>query len=124
MPSSYNPINSVDGKAVKCPSSYTYSLDDLSASDAGRTEDTTMHTLRQAQLVTLDLSWQNLTTEEVSSILKAFSPEYVKVSYLDAKAGGYVTSSFYVGSRSAPMYNSLLGLWSDVSFQITQRTGG
>ena len=31
----YNPIRSVNGKAVKCPSGYKYSLNDISASDAG-----------------------------------------------------------------------------------------
>ena len=38
----YNPIRSVDGKAIKCPSGYKYSLNDISASDAGRTEDTVL----------------------------------------------------------------------------------
>ena len=39
----FNPIKSVDGKACRCPSSYQWKLADVSASDAGRTEDTVMH---------------------------------------------------------------------------------
>ena len=118
-----NPIASVDGVSIPCPSSYTYKLDDISAADAGRTEDTVMHKKRIGQVVGLELSWQNISTAKVSQILQAFNPEYITVSYLDAKAGGYVTSVFYVGNRSAPMYNATLGLWSNVSFNIIKRSG-
>lgn len=51
----YNPIRSVNGKAVKCPSGYKYSLNDISASDAGRTEDTNMDKKRIGQCVKLEM---------------------------------------------------------------------
>ena len=118
-----NPIRSVDGKSVKCPSSYLWKLEDVSASDAGRTEDTMMHKKRIGQLVGIELSWQNIPTSEVSAILKAFNPEYIEVCYLDAMEGNYVTSEFYVGNRSAPMYNTAKGLWQNVSFNLIERSG-
>lgn len=118
-----NPIKSVDGVAVKCPSSYLWKLEDISAADAGRTESTVMDKMRIGQVVGLELSWNNLTTREVSSILKAFNPEYISVCYLDAMQGKYVTSEFYVGNRSAPLYNSKLDLWSNVAFNIVERSG-
>lgn len=118
-----NPIRSVDGKYIKCPSSYLWKLEDVSASDAGRTEDVTMHKKRMGQVVGLELEWQNVKTSDVSEILKAFNPEYITVSYLDAMEGSYVTAEFYVGNRSAPMYNSRLGLWQNVSFNIVKRKG-
>lgn len=118
-----NPIRSVDGKSVKCPSSYLWKLEDVSASDAGRTEDTMMHKKRIGQLVGIELSWQNIPTSEVSAILKAFNPEYIKVCYLDAMQGKYITSEFYVGNRSAPMYNAAKGLWQNVSFNLIERSG-
>ncbi len=118
-----NPIRSVDGKYIKCPSSYLWKLEDVSAADAGRTEDTMMHKKRVGQVVGLELSWQNISTEEASELLKAFDPEYIEVCYLDAMEGKYVTSEFYVGNRSAPMYNSRLGLWQNVSFNIIERSG-
>lgn len=118
-----NPIRSVDGKSVKSPSSYLWKLEDVSASDAGRTEDTMMHKKRIGQLVGIELSWQNIPTSEVSAILKAFNPEYIKVCYLDAMQGEYVTSEFYVGNRSAPMYNTAKGLWQNVSFNLIERSG-
>lgn len=124
MSNENNPIRAVDGKAVRCPSSYVYTLEDVSASDAGRTEDSMMHKKRVGQVVGLELSWQNISTKDVSTILKAFDPEYIEVCYLDAKQGDYVTSEFYVGNRSAPMYNAAKGLWSNVSFNIIKRSGG
>ncbi len=119
-----NPIRSVDDKAIiKAPSSYLWKLEDVSAADAGRTEDTIMHKKRVGQIVGLELSWQNITTAEVSSLLQAFNPEYINVCYLDAMEGQYVTSEFYVGNRSAPMYNAVKGLWSNLSFNLIKRAG-
>lgn len=123
MSNLYNPIKSVDGEVVKCPSSYVWKIEDVSAADAGRTEDTVMNKLRIGQVVGIELSWQNVTISEASSILKAFNPEYITVEYLDAMAGTYVTSEFYVGNRSAPLYNAAKGLWSNISFNLIKRSG-
>lgn len=118
-----NPIASVDGVSIPCPSSYLWKLEDVSAPDAGRTEDTVMHKKRIGQLVGLELSWQNISTAKASKILQAFNPEYISVRYLDPMANGYVTSTFYVGNRSVPMYNATLDVWSNVSFNIIKRSG-
>lgn len=119
----YNPIVSVDGVAVPCPSSYAWNLEDVSAPDAGRTEDALMHKKRVGQVVSLDLGWQNIETSVASTILNAFNPEYITVAYLDPMAGTTVTSVFYVGNRTAPMYNARKGLWSNVTFKIIKRAG-
>lgn len=118
-----NPIQSVGGRTVPCPSSYTYKLEDISASSAGRTEDTVMHKKRIGQVIGLELSWQNISNDEVSTILQAFNPEYLNITYFDAKEGDFLTAEFYVGNRSAPMYNATLGLWSNVSFNVIKRRG-
>lgn len=119
--SEYNPIKTVDGSPVKCPSGYQWSLSDLSDSAAGRTEDTYMHKNRIGQKRKLSLEWKNITTEECSAILKAFNPEYISVKFLDAMEGGYITKKFYVGDRSSPLYNCKKGIWSNVSFSITEQ---
>ena len=118
-----NPIRSVNGIEIRCPSSYLYKLEDVSAADAGRTEDTVMHKKRVGQLIGLELSWKYVTTADVSVLLKAFNPEYRTVVYLDAMEGTFLESEFYVGNRSAPMYNATKGLWQNVSFNIIERTG-
>lgn len=73
------------------------------------------------QVVGIELSWNYVSTAAVSCILKAFDPEYISVCYLDAKEGDYLIGEFYVGNRSAPMYNAAMGLWENVSFNIIRR---
>ncbi len=116
-----NPIRSIDGNYVPVPTRYQYSLQDVSAPNAGRTEDALMHKQRITQKVKIELEWANQTTAAVSEILNAFNPEYIQVRYLDAKAGDFVTKTFYVGDRAAPLYNSRLGLWENVAFNIIER---
>ena len=118
-----NPIQSVNGVAVRCPSSYQYDLQDISAADAGRTEDTNMDKMRIGQCVKIELAWNGIRTSDVGAILRAFNPEYITVTYLDPLAGGYRTSEFYVGDRSAPMYSSLTNLWNNLTFNIIERRG-
>ena len=118
-----NPIASVDGAAITCPSSYKWELEDISAANAGRTEDTVMHKLRIGQIVKLNLEWQNVATAVAAEVLSKFNPEYVTVRYLDAMSGGYLTKVFYVGNRGAPLYNATLGLWSNVTFNLIERDG-
>lgn len=118
-----NPIASVNGAAVRCPSVYQWELYDVSDTDAGRTEDTVMDKKRIGQCVKIQLAWNNIDTTEVSAILQAFNPEYITVRYLDAMEGGYRTTVFYVGDRSAPLYNATLDVWENVSFNIIERSG-
>lgn len=118
-----NPIKAVDGVAVPCPSVFKWGLYDVSSPDSGRTEDTAMQKMRLGQCVKIELQWNAIKTAVASDILNAFNPEYISVTYLDPKAGDYVTSEFYVGDRSAPMYNCLLGVWENVSFNIIERSG-
>ena len=124
-----NPIYAVgDITNIPPPSSYVWKLEDTSAPDAGRTEDGKMWKKRIGQVVGIELSWQNVTTEDANKILKAFNPEYVNVTYIDpmigtSSNGYYHTLQFYVGNRSAPMYNWKKGLWSNISFNLIDRNG-
>lgn len=119
----FNPIQAVDGHAIPCPSAYQWKLEDISASDAGRTEDTVMDKKRIGQVVGIELSWQNVSIADAAKILQAFNPEYIKVTYLDAMQGKFVTSKFYVGNRTSPLYNAALGVWSKISFNLIERDG-
>jgi hypothetical protein len=119
----YNPIRSINGVAVKFPSVYKWKLEDLSAADAGRTEDTIMDKMRIGQVVGIELQWNKVSIQEASTLLQQFNPEYVEVCYLDAMAGKYVTKTFYVGNRSAPLYNGELGLWDNIAFNLIGRSG-
>lgn len=110
-------------KLIRAPASYLYKLEDVSAADSGRTEDTVMFKNRVGQLVGIELSWTYLSTAEASALLNIFNPEYIYVEYLDLKQGTFVTSQFYVGNRSAPYYNATKGLWTNLSFNLIERDG-
>lgn len=116
-----NPLKSVGGKTVKCPSQYKWEQIDVSASDAGRTEDGLMHKKKIRTVDGITLEWAYPTTTELKAILAAFSTEYISITYLSPTAGDFVTKTFYVGDRSSPMYNSTLNRWENVSFKIVER---
>ena len=99
----YNPIQSVDGATILCPSGYEYVLEDVSADGAGRTEDGYANKNRIGQANAIALRWDYLTIEEMANLLQALDPEYIMVSYLDAKHGTFLTKEFYVGNRTAPL---------------------
>lgn len=123
MSDNYNPIRKIGtNTTVPCPSAYQYDLQDVSRANAGRTEDGKMHKERIGQCVKIELRWDNISSSVVSTILNAFDPEYFNVEYFDPKANQYKTKEFYTGDRTAPMYNARLGLWSNLSFNIIERT--
>lgn len=113
----------VNGNAIKTPSGMSWGLQDVSDSDAGRTQDAIMHKNRIAQKVKLSLSWDNPTREETASILQVFNPEYINVTYPDAMSGQNETRTFYVGDRTAPMKIWTVGnkRYSQLSFDLIER---
>lgn len=116
-----NVIKSIDGVAFPyVPSSYDYELEDISASDAGRTEDTIMHKKRLRQVRAIELSFQNIHTDKAKAILTAFQPEYLMIEYFEPLLDGYTTRKFYVGNRHVPFYSEVLKIVSSVSFKIIE----
>ena len=93
----------VDGVSIPCPSSFTWGLQDISAAESGRTDDTTMHKNRVGQKRKLSVSWNAPDFEKASQIIQAVNPEYVEVEYPDLLSGNeHEKRTFYVGDRSAP----------------------
>lgn len=116
----FNPIQSVGGVAIPCPSKYDWKLSDVSAADAGRTEDAKMHKLRIAQKVHIELEWQNVGDDVAMAVLTAFQPEYINVNYFDYKSMAYLTKRFYVGDRTVSSYNRVKHI-STISFNIIEQ---
>ena len=116
----YNPIQSVGGVAVPCPSKYDWKLSDVSAADAGRTEDAKMHKLRIAQKVHIELEWQNVSDAVAQTVLTAFQPEYISVNYYDYKAMTFQTKTFYVGDRTVSSYSRINNI-ATISFNIIEQ---
>jgi cbb3-type cytochrome oxidase subunit 1 len=116
-----NVLKAIDGQDILCPSSYSYNEQDVSASDAGRTEDVTMYKNRVGMCVKLELEWQNVFFEDAKEILALVRSEYVQATYFNFAKCDYVTSTFYVGDRKVEAYNAALGIAKSVSFNLVER---
>ena len=113
----------VDGVAMPCPSTFTWGLQDVSAGESGRTDDTIMQKNRLGQKVKIGLAWNGKDWQTTSKIMKAFNPEYIHVRYPDMLSGQYETREFYVGDRSAPVKLWTVGkkIIEQISFDIIER---
>ena len=107
------------------PSEMTWGLQDVSSSDAGRTQDGTMQKMQITQKRKINLTWNLPTAAETAEILSAFNHEYFYVQYHDAMANATQTRLFYVGDRSAPLkWFNLPGKgtrYTTLSFNIIER---
>lgn len=115
-----NPIKSIDGATVLCPSSYKWSQEVVSRSTAGRTEDALMHVEKIRTVDKIELSWQNKTFAESQAILSKFTNEYLSVSYYNPMTNSYKTGKFYVGDKSVDTYNHTLGINASISFSLIE----
>lgn len=113
----------VDGVAMPCPSTFSWGLQDISSSEAGRTEDLLMHKNRKGQKRKISLGWNGLGWQKTAFVLRHFNPEYIKVTYPDMMSGKYETRTFYVGDRTAPVKWWIINNQrvETVSFDIIER---
>lgn len=108
------------------PSSMTWGLQDISASDAGRVQDAsnTMYKMRTSQKRKLQLQWAAPTEAQAARILQQFNSEYFMLEYPDAMTGGRRIAEFYAGDRTAPMkwYQLSDGTrYATLSFDVIER---
>lgn len=113
----------INGAGVKDPTTFTWGLQDVSASESGRTEDTIMHKNRVGQKRKISVSWVNPTPQETASILQAVNPEYIQVTYPDAMSGISEVRTFYVGDRTAPIRAWTVNYkrYTSLSFDLIER---
>ena len=112
----------VNGYDCPTPSSFGWSLQDVSAADSGRTQDALMHKNRVAQKEKIQLSWNAPDNIKASEILQMFQPEYFDVTYRSPLTNSIVTKTFYRGDANASTYwwhNN--GLFESISFDIIER---
>lgn len=118
-----NKLIMVSGFTIPQPSVYVWSLQDVSAPNAGRTEDALMHKNLITKKRKLQLTWKAKDTSVASTILRAFDPEYVSVRYFDMLDNEYQTRTFYTGDKTAPVKMWQIGrhLIETIYFDIIER---
>ena len=122
----YNPIVWVDSVHLPVsPSSFSWEEEDLSNSEAGRSEDGAMHKNRIGTITRIGLEFQNLPLETMNALLEIFSPEYIWVTYIDPSVGAsgdyQRTEWFYVGNRNLSVKSARLNICEKLSFNIISR---
>lgn len=99
-----NVMLKVNNVALPCPASFQWSLQDISSSDAGRTQDGEMHKMMITQKRKLVVEWTFKDWTDAATILQAVNAsEYLSVEYPDMMSGTYETRTFYVGDRTVPV---------------------
>ena len=110
-----------NGAILRSPSDYTVTKSDVSAPDAGRSEDGVMHEMYMGRLYKFALKWANITTNEAMAIISLFAPEYISVKYYDFVTNQMRTTSFYSGDNGLQMYSAALNIVSELSLNIIER---
>lgn len=112
----------VNGTDCPTPSEFGWSLQDVSDSSSGRTQDAVMHKNRVATKEKIQLSWNAPDPDKASTILQLFTAEYFDVTYRCPLTNTVTTKTFYRGDANANTYwwaNN--GLFEKISFNIIER---
>lgn len=111
-------INGVD---IPTPSDFTVSIMDISKAE--RNANGTMIIERIATKRKLELSWKFLSKENLGKILKAVSPVFFAVIYLDPETSTTKTGTFYAGDRKAGALDYRNGKirYKDIGFNLIER---
>ena len=97
----------INGVPVKTPQSCTWSLQDLSSDDSGRTLDGVMHKDIVAQKRKLVCKWGAMSWHECS-IIAGFMKNrgaQVQLTYPDILTQSYITKTFYTGDMTVPYFD-------------------
>lgn len=114
-------INGVD---IATPSEFTVTILDIDNGEStSRSADGTLNRDRIAVKRQIEMSWNLLRPEEISLILKLMSDVFFEVEYPDPQEGKYITKTFYVGNRPAPVAIEKNGqlLWKELRVTLTER---
>lgn len=97
----------IDGVAIPTPSSYKFSLEDLSTEATGRTLDGIMHKDIIDDKDTYECRWDNLSWEDTATLLNAVNKkQQVAFTHADPRIPNqFVTYNFYVGKRTVDPIN-------------------
>ena len=115
----------INGVSIPTPTSYEYSIEDLSSEATGRTMDGTMHKDVVAVKDYYTCGWDHLSWEDTAVLMNAINGKTrVTFTYLDPRIPGtWSTGNFYVGQRGgAALDLKQTGRqnWSGIKFQFTR----
>lgn len=97
----------VDGVAIPTPTDYTFSNEDLSSENTGRTLDGIMHKDVVAVKDTYACSWKRLSWEDAASLMQLVDGKTrVRFTHADPRVPDqFITGDFYIGKRECKARN-------------------
>ncbi len=112
----------IDNVTLPTPTTLQYDWEDVSSSDAGRVESGKMYKNMLGHTRAISLTWKNINTPTMQTIMQMLRPEYFQVKYDDPYLNARNSIECYAGNRSAILYNGELDIWSSVSVKLIERS--
>jgi len=111
----------INGVTLPTPSDYEVGIQDISKAE--RNARGTMIIERIATKRKIEVSWNFLSQEELSNLLKLVSPVFFSVEYIDPQEGKRKIGTFYAGDRvpKAMDYRNGKVRWRDIKFSLIER---
>jgi hypothetical protein len=111
----------ISGIAIPTPTEYEIGVMDISKAE--RNANGTMIIERITTKKKISIKYAVLWGHELASILKAITPTFYDVTYLDPVTNTYRTSSFYCGDRNMGMIHIYDGepRYKDLAFDLIER---
>lgn len=119
--------------AVRAPTEYSQSIQDLDSSSTTRSANGTMvrSVVRQgaSAIRKLELKWSTIPIEDVKEILDYVKGTFIWVKYPDCVTGSMRTAEFYVGDRKCTFKRVMKGdtgeysdaMLNELSFNLIER---
>ncbi len=105
------------------PIEFTVTTMDLDSDSSVRSADGTLNRDRIAVKRQIEMSWNALSWANISALLKAMSSTFFDLYYPDPYEGIYMTKTFYVGNRPAPVAIPKGDeiIWSGLKVTLTEK---
>ena len=114
----------INGKEIKCPSTFQYTRSDLDQ-DSYRDINGNLVRNRVAVKVQLTLTWKSgaMSVDSMSTLLKAMDDVFFSVTYFDIHDGAMRTMTAYVSDRTAQMYSYINGkpVFNEISLTLIEK---
>lgn len=97
----------IDGVAIRQPTSYQPIFSTTSTASSARTQDLVMHNTPIGTIAGYDIEWESLTWTEISTILNAMLNKSSFSVYHPSplNSSGWITSSFYASDFTMAAQN-------------------
>ena len=114
---------SIDGVEIKSPEVYKPVFSTTSTEDSDRTQDLIMHNTPMGTIAGYDMTWKQLTSQEIATILNAMmnKPSFSFHHRDPRDESGWADADFYASNfnMGAQRLGERTGeLWSDLSINV------